>query len=516
MPYIIEKKVGSSIYLYEVKSYWDSEKKQARQIRKYLGKKDPETDLPIRLRKEKTPRLSKDYGNVYLLKKIAEQIGLTEILKKVFPDDYQTLLALSFFEISEANPIYIFPYWVETTFFEDVKPLNSKELTAFTQDIGRMDLKRLEFSQYWVNQTGEVHSVVFDITSLSSYSVLLDAVEWGYNRDKEKLPQINLGVIYGDTTNMPLYYQVYPGSIPDVAVLKNILLYLELFDLQKIVFIMDRGFYSAANLANMAQTPIKFIIPMPRSVKLFSTLLSKHRSKLSNLANTFTFKDEVLFHAQESTQINGVPLLAHLYFDPRSQNEQALCFLKKILEIEASTKKEDFHTKKQALQYLSSQSKGASKFFQVVNKSGHMKLTRKIKTLSKHMTNMGKYIILTNHNELGRETILEYYRRKDYLEKTFDILKNEFDGKRLRASSKDAVEGRLFIKFLGLILYSAIGNTMRQKGLFKHYSVRELIYELKKIRIVETKNEKLFLTEVSKRQKDIFNKFNVDVPYIET
>ncbi len=79
---------------------------------------------------------------------------------------------------------------------------------------------------------------------------------------------------------------------------------------------------------------------------------------------------------------------------------------------------------------------------------------------------MGATIMLTNHNGLEREKILTLYRRKDFIEKIFDVLENEFDGKRLRSSAKDAVEGRLFLKFLSVILYSAFGNIMREQHLF--------------------------------------------------
>ncbi len=103
-------------------------------------------------------------------------------------------------------------------------------------------------------------------------------------------------------------------------------------------------------------------------------------------------------------------------------------------------------------------------------------------------------------------------RQKDYLEKTFDILKNEFDGKRLRAQSKDAVEGRLFIKFISLIIHAALTENMRKKELFKQYTVKEMIYKLKNLRVVEMNNKKQFLTEVSKKQKDIFKKFNLRIP----
>jgi transposase len=188
----------------------------------------------------------------------------------------------------------------------------------------------------------------------------------------------------------------------------------------------------------------------------------------------------VLFYVQESTKINQVPIQAHLYFDPRSRSEQTTRFLKKILELETSCKKETFHNKKEVLQYLSSHLKGASQCFKVTVKAGSPKITRKTKNLSKHMANMGITIMLTNHNGLGRETILDMYRQKDYLEKTFDVLKNEFDGKRLRGILKDTIEGRLFVKFISLILYSVIGNKMREQQLFKRYSVREIMYELKK------------------------------------
>ena len=38
--------------------------------------------------------------------------------------------------------------------------------------------------------------VFYDISSISSYSKKIEGVEWGYNRDKERLAQINIGMLY--------------------------------------------------------------------------------------------------------------------------------------------------------------------------------------------------------------------------------------------------------------------------------------------------------------------------------
>jgi hypothetical protein len=57
---------------------------------------------------------------------------------------------------------------------------------------------------------------------------------------------------------------------------------------------------------------------------------------------------------------------------------------------------------------------------------------------------------------------------------------------------------------------------MREKDLFKHYSIREIMYELKKLRIVEMYNGTSYLTEMSKRQREIFSKLEVETLVIET
>jgi transposase len=516
MSYIIEQRIGKQSYLYEVKSYWDREKKQPRQKRKYIGKKDPETGKVFRPQTRNIPRLCQDYGQIYLLQTIADRVGLTPVLKQTFPEDYRILLALAFFEISEVAPLYLFPYWQESTWLEEVTPLRSKDLTLFTQRLGRRERERLAFATAWTKQCGEVEAIVFDITSLSSYAHFIDYVEWGYNRDEESLPQINFGVIYAEQAQLPLYYQVYPGSIPDVTTLKNILNYLELFQLKERLFVMDRGFYSASNLATMHQAQLAFLIPLSRSVKLFSTLLFKNKRKLSDLNNSFVFGEEVVFHVEDRVEINQIVFQVHLYFNDRRRSEEVSSFLRKILALETAAQKQLFQNKEQALEYLASHLKGTTPFFQVKSNDGQLRVTRNTKALSQRMATMGALLMLTNRLGLNREKILELYRRKDYLEKIFDVLKNEFDGKRLRGHSKDVINGRLFIKFISLILYSAIANIMREKDLFKHYSIKELLYELKKLRIVEMYNGASYLTEISKRQREIFNKLEVKIPTIGT
>ena len=67
MSFIVSQKIKGRIYLYQVESYWDKEKKRARQRRTYIGPKD-------RVRGEDVkPILSelsvKHYGNICTLQR---------------------------------------------------------------------------------------------------------------------------------------------------------------------------------------------------------------------------------------------------------------------------------------------------------------------------------------------------------------------------------------------------------------------------------------------------------------
>ena len=89
------------------------------------------------------------------------------------------------------------------------------------------------------------------------------------------------------------------------------------------------------------------------------------------------------------------------------------------------------------------------------------------------------------------------YKRKEFVEKPFDVLKNELEEKRLRVRSSATMEGKIFIVYLALILYSALNKKTKEKNLYQRWSIPQILYELKKLRIVELENGKMFLTEMT-------------------
>jgi transposase len=126
---------------------------------------------------------------------------------------------------------------------------------------------------------------------------------------------------------------------------------------------------------------------------------------------------------------------------------------------------------------------------------------------------MGCFVLLAN-KQFSKLDILNSYRQRDSVEKIFDILKDEIDGDRLRIHNKYTMDGRLFLKFITLILYSEISKIMSSKNLFKKYSLREMLKELAKLKITRIKDYKPIISELSKKQRLIFEAFGISLDQI--
>ena len=513
MPYIIEQKIGKHVYVYEVQSYWDPEKKQPRQKRKYLGKKDPKTGKVITPRKSNLPKLSKDFGHVYLLEEIARQTGLREALEEVFGKEADKILALAYYSICEGRALYLYRSWSELTYLPmGSVQMDSQKISRLLKELGKQEVLREEFLEGWVKKQKDIKAIVFDITSFSSYSRNIELLEWGYNRDGESLRQINFGIIMGSPSSLPIGYRIYPGSITDVVTLKNLIEYLKQRGLRQYMFVLDRGFYSERNIEVMSEEGIGFIVPLPFSTKVARAVLSGRLKELGSALNAFMYEDRALFHAEGEVEIGGKVVRYHIYSDDKRRSEGTEGLIRRLTEIEEAVKERSFRRREEVEEFIDRQFRGGSRFFEIKVTVDGVLLKRKPKALSRRINLLGKMILLCSDNSMDRVEVLSLYRRKDFIEKAFEIMKNEIEDGRLRVKGTEALEGRLFVMFTGLILYTALSNRMKEKGIYKKYTFSEVLYELKKIKVVEMLNGKRYLTEVTKKQRTIYAKLGVSFP----
>lgn len=508
MAYMVEQKIKGRIYLYKVESYWDKAKKQPRQRRTYIGPKRNENKP--KTKQKNSALVSKNFGNIFLLEFLSNKIGLTGILKAIFPDRYREILGLAFYEITEATALYLFPYWLDEQYLPDVKKLHSTSISNLCEDLGRLQTRKIDFLQRWIEHQKPIKGVYYDITSVSSYSTNIDFIEWGYNRDNENLAQLNIGVTFCQNSALPIYYNLYPGSIVDVTTLKNCIKYLKVFDLKDILFVLDRGFFSKANILEMNnnENKIVFIQPLPFTLKKVKEVIKKHRKQLSMPINAFKYKEELLHYLSTSIDFDKNAFDAHIFFNEKCEIDQKHKFLSSLLELEDKLKDKKLKTLKEYLHFKNSAIVGRYREYFKWNKTT-LKIEKNMKRVKAYISKLGSFVLLTNQQGMDKLEVLSHYRKKDRIEKLFDIVKNEMDGNRLRVHSQYNTDGRLFLKFIALIIYMELSKTMKEKKLFDKYSVKELLAELKKLKITTLKHNDPFLSELSKKQKTIFKAFEI-------
>lgn len=509
MSYTVEQKVGEAVYVYEVSSYWDKEKKQPRQKRTFLGKKDPETGQLIAKRQKHYQ--SFEYGPIYFLTSLVESLGIRDLLSGVFPDVGREILLTACFQVAEHQALYRCNGWLQRIYLSSPCELSSQRLSRLGREIGENQEAVSSFLGRWAQRERAARLLVFDITSISSYARFIDFVEWGYNRDRESLPQINLGVVYAEPSATPLLYSLYPGSVPDVKTLKNIVKKLSAFKVAKSLFVLDKGFYSSANLREMG-SDLEFLIPVPTGTKIASECIERHVATMVNTDSAFTHGKQLLYRIEESATIDGRSYRLWLILDTKRKQQQESDLHRAIIEVQRRVRERREPSDSALRRFLDETYPQWHRYFTIEHQSGRYGVRTNRSAIEQTIRRFGTLLLLTNSTLLGAEEALLMYRKKDGVEKFFDAMKNGLDRKRLRIHSRRALEGMLFIDFISLILYSHIERKLKSTPLGKHFTVHELFDELKKLSVVRLGGNQMILTEVTKHQDDIFETFEIPAP----
>ncbi|MBN1167796.1 MAG: transposase, partial [Methanospirillaceae archaeon] len=273
--YQTDKRSGIT-YAYESISHWDKEKKQSRAKRTLIGRVDKVTGEIVptdgRNRKNREGELSAErgpkcasvtsrsfFGSTYLLDAIGEKLGITKDLKQCFPDTYQQILSIAYYLIlEESAPLYRFEKWGNLHRHPYGKHLSSQRTSDLFSSITEED-KQTFFSLQGKRRC-EHEFWAYDTTTLSSYSEMLKQIQFGFNKEHDRLPQLNLALVFGEDSNLPFYYRKLAGNIPDSKTVRHLLEDLNILGYSKVKLVMDRGFYSEDNINDLYRNHVKFLI----------------------------------------------------------------------------------------------------------------------------------------------------------------------------------------------------------------------------------------------------------------
>ncbi|MEN2316363.1 IS1634 family transposase [Lacticaseibacillus paracasei] len=524
---VYKKDMRSGItYAYDSKSHWDKEKQRSRSTQRLIGRVDPvtgeivPTDGRNRKAKAKQPvKPSQDfshkyYGATYLLTQLAVKTGLVQDLQACFGNLTDMILSIAEYLVLEPeSTLYRFNHWQNMNVHPANQPISSQQSSDLfghiTEDqisnFFRRQSRRRIPDEYWA----------YDSTLISSYSQGLKQVRYGHNKEHDPLAQLNLLLVYGEQSGLPFYYRKLSGSIPDVKTVMKLLDDLEALDIDKTKLVMDRAFYSKANVDALLGQHLKFLIGIRTGIKLVRTNLLNHMEELHQFQNcddnsgvygttvmTEWSYEQVRRYKQDTLQEKRRVYL-HLYFNNDRHAEDVRVLDKRLGEL--------YH-ELQTRQHLEAHAKDYAKFFEVKTtpKRGRQ-VTPKDETIKQAKQFCGYWALLT-HEKMTASQALHIYRSKDIIEKGFGNIKDRLNGRRLLVSSEKSLNGKIFVQFIGLILVAGVNQVMHSKQLYRQYSLQQLLDRLDEVEQFTAPGRAPKVREVQADQAGIYDSFDIINP----
>lgn len=455
-----------------------------------------------------------EIGRSGALRKLGQESGLLEALRIGFGEtDAGRLLALAIHQVCEGEALYLAEDWMEDAGMDSLG-MSAASVCRQMAIIGDNHAGQQEFFRAWIKECGTPTALIHDTTSISSYAADLESAEWGYNRDCELLPQVNLALVVAQKSRRPLWFRLLPGSIPDVSSLKITSKMLLELGLENFSYSLDRGYFSSSNLSAMLGSNLDFTIGVPLGNSQAKALLKKHHNALRSVKRAFLYGEERLRHVEcqfQATMADGTKKLlpGHLYLNPERQEQSLKRIEIKILQMEDKARSIAFHDRKVAANWIQENAGALGSYLSVSSSNGEIIIKRKSNALAKLANKLGITLLISTDANAGREKVMSNYRSRDLAEKVFDNYKNATGNNRLRSGNDDASKGRVFLGFLSVVLRSLFEQHLRDKGLLKHHSVQQSLALLRKVKQVKFVSGKEIILEVPKKARELALSFGV-------
>jgi len=517
-------------YVYEDHALWDTATKNAKHTRKYIGKMVGTAFVPnkkyllereLDAEKQKKPgpvpatiSTRQFYGATYLFDQIGIKLGIDDDLRHCFPDFWKQLLSIAYYLILEdKNPLSRFPRWAQNhrhPYGESLSSQRSSELFgAITEDA------KQKFFLLQVKRRLEEEYLAYDTTSVSSYSELIKQARYGRNKDHEPLAQINLALLFGQSSRLPVYYRKLAGNINDVATIRQLIDDLSFLGIGKVKLVMDRGFYSEGNINALFEKHYKFLIGTKKSLQFVKGLLDDVRDSMKTRAfysseykiNAYSRTIEWAYKAKrprsEAIETGTRRAYLHLYFDDQKAVDD-----KAVFNVLLDTLEEEIRTKRRTEEHKNLYTMYYDISTTPIRGTVLLPKQEAIRAVEK---NYGYFALMSNDIKDPIEA-LKMYRLRDLSEKAFHNLKERLSMRRTSVSSEEHLEGKLFVQFIALIYLSYIDKAMSDKKLYKTMTMHELLDELDIIECFEHPGHTVHFGEITKKQKILYSALNIKIP----
>ncbi len=442
---------------------------------------------------------------------IAKKLGLEAILTDIFGSDAaRDIIGLAMFYCDSYRGLTELEYFAERQMCFTDAVLTADSAYKLFSDIDRAEIT--EFFRRWSPSQLDNGVACYDVTSLSSYAERIPGIEYGYNRDGEELPQLNVGMFSNVKTGMPIAYEIYNGSINDFTNFPYVVNNAAGWGLsKKFLIVMDGGFAApgAVGCANLKGYGCLVGIPLSRSAKARALVLNWRKENCdAESFSKYSFDDDTVCREVPFEIPGGAKGRLFMYCNLDS------------FALQRSSVQKQIASQKEILKNLGRISPDEAKkfrhYFSVgIRDDGTFSFELRQDVLADDLNLCGTMALFTTSPDITAEQALELYRRKDVVEKNFGDLKNNILGERIRVHKRDSVTGKFFVSFISLILRTELHNRLKSWIKTNKSSVLAVIHQLENIECVKRGDCWLMDKALTRVQKELIKLLEIPIRQID-
>lgn len=305
--------------------------------------------------------------------------------------------------------------------------------------------------------------VMMDSTHLVSQSELLTVNAKGYNPNFDFDKQVRLMYLFATGTQQPVYYRLINGNITDI---KSMVLCVEEMNIQNVIYIADKGFYSKGNIAMMKAQNLQYIVPLQRNNKLINYNPLQKADFKSSLSY-FIYQNRIIW-----------------YYNYQSEGENFITFLDEGLRAKEEA---DYVARISTLPETHTK----EKFAQKLHGFGTLTFTYNVKS------------------DKTPQEIYEAYKQRNEIETIFDAYKNFLKADVLYMQNRYVLEGWLTANFIAMIAYHKLYIRLKEANKLSKHSPKDIIELSKSIYKLKINNQ-WQLSEITKKSINLFKQLKID------
>lgn len=455
-------------------------------------------------------------GSFLVIEQVVHYCRLNQMLGDIFGDEAALLLDLASYSIiCEDNAAQYYPDYAynHPLFTKGMRIYSDSKVSTFFNSIDHWQTS--SFLNGWNERRNyrERIYISYDSTNKNCQAGDITMVEFGKAKDEKGLPIFNWALAHDVHNREPLFYEEYPGSIVDVSQLQYMIQKSHAYGYRNIGFILDRGYFSKANIQYMDESGYNFIIMLKGMNKLVTSLIEEHRGSFETKRQCF-IKNWVVYAKTVKARLydsDEKDRYFHIYYSSskhnaqRSELEATLLRMTKLLQSREGTE----------TSFPSSYEQYFELFYDEGKKRKFLFAKEREEAIEKALELCGYYVIVTSEAMSAKEAI-DLYKSRDQHEKLFRGDKSYLGSKSMRVYSDESVHGKIFVEFIALIIrsriYCLLKDEMESYASKPNYmTVPAALKELGKIEMIRQYDGRYRLDHaVTARQKNILKAFGLD------